>query len=91
MSNEYIIKTLQDMLEKIPIEKFDNFLSEFAEQIKIVKSIYETLNGIEKINMNDLEMIWKDDNKKNINMRISNPENIKENVRIAIYPANGRE
>ncbi len=80
LNNEYKIKTLQDMLEKIPIEKFDKFLNEFIEQIKIAKVTYDLLDVIEKDFTNNFEMIWTDDNKKNINIKISSSENINESA-----------
>ena len=67
--NSYEIKTLKDMLEKIPSEKFDKFLEEFCEQIKMAKATYDLLNTIEQKSVNNFEIVWKDDNKKNVNIK----------------------
>lgn len=69
--NSYEIKTLKDMLEKIPTEKFDKFLEEFCEQIKIAKATYDLLNIIEQDSIN-FSINWIDDDKKNVNIKLDN-------------------
>jgi len=66
--NSYEIKTLKDMLEKIPSEKFDKFLEEFCEQIKMAKATYDLLNIIEQDY--DFSINWIDDDKKNVNIKL---------------------
>jgi len=67
--NSYEIKTLKDMLEKIPTEKFDKFLEEFCEQIKLAKATYDLLNIIEQDSIN-FSITWIDDDKKNVNIKL---------------------
>ena len=68
----YEIKTLKDMLEKIPLEKFDKFLEEFCEQIKLSKATYDLLNSMEQDSINNFSIKWIDDDKKNVNVKFNN-------------------
>ena len=70
--NIYEIKTLKDMLEKIPTEKFDKFLEEFCEQIKLAKATYDLLNSMEQDSINNFSIKWIDDDKKNVNVKFNN-------------------
>ena len=57
--NIYEIKTLKDMLEKIPTEKFDKFLNEFIRRKKKGRSKHKdaALDEIYKTS-NDYEMLY---------------------------------
>ena len=68
----YEIKTLKDMLEKIPLEKFDKFLEEFCEDIKMGKATYELLKATGQNSINDFSVNWIDDDKKNVNVKFNN-------------------
>jgi len=76
MDEEYVIKTLHDMLAKIPLEKFDKFLIEFIEEIKAAKLAYELLDSIGKNFTNNYEMTWIDDDKNISKIEVAEAVNV---------------
>lgn len=78
-NNEYHLKTIEDIVKKIPTDRLDVFLEEFKEYIKTAKNVVEMIKAageeVAESAINHFsfgyEMVWKDDNKKDIGIRVS--------------------
>ena len=61
------MKTIQDVVDKVPLESVDLFLVDFWNWLKIHKEIKKLTKDVE---MNDEVFMWIDDWKNDINLTI---------------------
>lgn len=65
---EYELKSFIDIADKVPRERLDNFLEDFKAYLLTLYFYKETGKNLSKC---ESEMVWIDDNKKNIQIELT--------------------